>query len=288
MRGEPFQRRPAYSTLTETSQRRCLSQSPSSMPVRHVSNHVFPKAMPRSLAKVPVQRRTIAAYVERLVEAKVLYRCPRFDLKSRKSLRGEEKYYLADPGIYFVRNVDVRLNYGPALGNALYVYLRAQGYKLSAGRIGKLECDFIARKRNEYAYIQVSLSIVDPAVEEREYRPFRSIRDGYPRFLFTFDPLLQEREGVKHLNLIDFMASGGELMQRAKKKAAETRNANSDASKANTRVVGPRGIPERFRCPWAGARAACAACFFCLSKALTGVLLSIAYATWGAVGIVLI
>ena len=162
--------------------------------------------------KIPVQRRTIAAYVERLVEAKVLYRCPRFDLKSRKSLRGEEKYYLADPGIYFARNVDVRLNFGPALENALYLYLRARGYKLSVGRIGKLECDFIARKRNEYAYIQVSLSIVDPAVEEREYRPFRSIRDGYPRFLFTLDPLLQKREGVRHLNLMDFMASEGELM----------------------------------------------------------------------------
>ena len=165
-----------------------------------------------NVEKVAVQRRTISAYIERLVEAKVLYRCPRFDLKSRKSLRGEEKYYLADPGIYFARNVDVRLNYGPALENALYVYLRARGYRLSVGRIGKLECDFIARKRNEYAYIQVSLSIVDPAVEEREYRPFRSIRDGYPRFLFTLDPLLQEREGVRHLNLMDFMASDGELM----------------------------------------------------------------------------
>lgn len=162
--------------------------------------------------RVAVERRTIAAYIQMLVDAKVLYRCERFDLKSRKSLRGEEKYYLADPGIYFARNVDVRLNYGPSLENALYIYLRSRGYKLSVGRIGKLECDFIARRRNAYAYIQVSMTIADRDVEEREYRPFGYIRDGYPRYLFTLDPLLQERDGVRHLNMVSFMKDNGDLI----------------------------------------------------------------------------
>lgn len=162
--------------------------------------------------RIAVERRTIAAYIQMLVDAKVLYRCERFDLKSRKSLRGEEKYYLADPGIYFARNVDVRLNYGPSLENALYIYLRSRGYKLSVGRIGKLECDFIARRRNAYAYIQVSMTIADRDVEEREYRPFGYIRDGYPRYLFTLDPLLQERDGVRHLNMVSFMKDDGDLI----------------------------------------------------------------------------
>lgn len=161
--------------------------------------------------RIAVERRTIAAYIQMLVDAKILCRCERFDLKSRKSLRGEEKYYLADPGIYFARNVDVRLNYGPSLENALYIYLRSRGYRLAVGRIGKLECDFIARKRNSYAYIQVSMTIADRSVEEREYRPFGYIRNGYPRYLFTLDPLLQNREGVKHLNLISFMKNEGDL-----------------------------------------------------------------------------
>lgn len=162
--------------------------------------------------RIAVERRTIAAYIQMLVDAKVLYRCERFDLKSRKSLRGEEKYYLADPGIYFARNVDVRLNYGPSLENALYIYLRSRGYKLSVGRIGKLECDFIARRRNAYAYIQVSMTIADRDVEEREYRPFGYIRDGYPRYLFTLDPLLQERDGVRYLNMVSFMKDNGDLI----------------------------------------------------------------------------
>lgn len=162
--------------------------------------------------RIAVERRTIASYIQMLVDAKVLYRCERFDLKSRKSLRGEEKYYLADPGIYFARNVDVRLNYGPSLENALYIYLRSRGYKLSVGRIGKLECDFIARRRNAYAYIQVSMTIADRNVEEREYRPFGYIRDGYPRYLFTLDPLLQERDGVRHLNMVSFMKDNDDLI----------------------------------------------------------------------------
>ena len=162
--------------------------------------------------RIAVERRTIASYIQMLVDAKVLYRCERFDLKSRKSLHGEEKYYLADPGIYFARNVDVRLNYGPSLENALYIYLRSRGYKLSVGRIGKLECDFIARRRNAYAYIQVSMTIADRDVEEREYRPFGYIRDGYPRYLFTLDPLLQERDGVRHLNMVSFMKDNDDLI----------------------------------------------------------------------------
>ena len=165
----------------------------------------------RNVEKVAIERRTISAYIQMLVDAKILYKCQRFDLKSRKSLRGEEKYYLADPGIYFARNVDVRLNYGPSLENALYIYLKSRGYKLSVGRIGKLECDFIARDYELYAYIQVSMTIADRDVEEREYRPFSHIKDGYPRYLFTLDPLLQRREGVRHLNMIDFMKNNGKL-----------------------------------------------------------------------------
>ena len=80
----------------------------------------------------------------------------------------------------------------------IYLYLASRGYELSVGRIGKLECDFIARRRNAYAYI--------------EYRPFGHIRDGYPRYLFTLDPLLQERDGVRHLNMASFMQDGGDLI----------------------------------------------------------------------------
>jgi predicted AAA+ superfamily ATPase len=86
---------------------------------------------------VTVKKQTLAGYLELLSNAKLLYKCPRFDLKSRRSLRGEEKYYLADAGIYFARNVDTTPNYGPLLENVTYTYLRSRGYGVSA-RIGPL------------------------------------------------------------------------------------------------------------------------------------------------------
>lgn len=144
--------------------------------------------------------------------AKVLYRCPRFDVKSRRSLQGGEKYYLADTGIYFARNVDATLNYGPLLENVTYTYLRSCDYDVSVGSVGKLELDFIARRTGDsYAYVQVSMSVVDPGVEEREYRPFRNVRDSWPCYLLTLDPLPEGKDGVRHLNLTEMMARGDDL-----------------------------------------------------------------------------
>ena len=165
----------------------------------------------KEVEKVSVKRETLAGYIRLLENAKILYKCERFDLKSRRSLHGEEKYYLADPGIYFARNTDVRTSYGPSLENILYTYLRSCGYIVSVGRIGNLEVDFITRKHDDYAYIQVSMTIADKNVEDREYRPFSKIRDNYPQYLFTLDPLLLKRDGVTHINLMDFLKENSNL-----------------------------------------------------------------------------
>ncbi|WP_130811334.1 ATP-binding protein [Olsenella sp. Marseille-P4559] len=166
----------------------------------------------RNTQGIPIKRETLASYIELLVKAKLLYRCDRFDMKSKRSLQGGEKYYLADTGIYFARNVNATMDYGPLLENAVYTYLKYKDYRVSVGRIGKLEVDFIARRADEgYAYIQVSLSVADRAVEEREYRPFSRVRDNYPQYLLTLDPLPLERDGVTHHNLVELMASSDEL-----------------------------------------------------------------------------
>ena len=149
---------------------------------------------------------TLNGYLKILENAKIIYKCPRFDVKSKKSLRGEQKYYLADLSIYFSRNVDARINYGPFLENIVYNYLCAKGYKVSVGRIGALECDFITRLNDEYRYVQVAMTIMDERTENREYMPFTKIRDNYPKYLLTIDTLLQKRDGVIHKNIIDFIA----------------------------------------------------------------------------------
>jgi hypothetical protein len=160
-----------------------------------------------------VRKETIYNYLQILQDAKIVSKCRRFDLKSKRSLNGEEKYYLSDLSFYFARNVDNRINYGPVLENIVYRYARMMGYEASVGKIGNLEVDFILRnQRQDYAYVQVAQTIMAgpvnekgiPFTEEREYRPLESIKDNYPKYLLTMDHLLQKRDGVKHENIVAF------------------------------------------------------------------------------------
>lgn len=157
--------------------------------------------------KVPIRRETLNRYIQILVDAKILYRCSRLDMKSRRSLAREEKYYLSDLGLYFALNTDNRINYGPVLENVVYRYARSMGYEASVGRIGRLECDFVLRDQAlDYSYVQVAMTIADRSVEDREYRALERIRDSYPKYVLTMDRLLQKRSGIVHANIVDFVA----------------------------------------------------------------------------------
>lgn len=158
----------------------------------------------RNVEKINVTKATIRNYIDILLSAKILYKCERFDQKSKRVLGGECKFYLADLSIFFAMNTDNRINYGASLENIVFLYLLSKDYKVSVGRIGKLECDFITRDfDNQYTYIQVSQTVTDPITEQREYRPFSLIKDGYPRYLLTLDALKNQRDGVKHIDILD-------------------------------------------------------------------------------------
>ena len=159
---------------------------------------------------VLIGRTTITRYIKALVDAKVLYECKRFDVKSKRALSGEKKYYLADLSIYFARNTDNRINYGPVMENIVYIYARSLDYSVSVGRIGALECDFILRDPDlMYSYVQVAYTIMaSRETEDREYRALESIRDNYPKYVITADTLIQKRNGIKHVNLMSFMKNG--------------------------------------------------------------------------------
>ncbi len=161
----------------------------------------------------PISEATLAKYIKALLDAKILYECPRFDMKTKKSLSGEKKYYLADLSFYFVQNTDNRINYGPVLENITYVYAKSHDYSVSVGRIGKLECDFILWDNEmQYSYVQVSYTTaLSKETEDREYRPLESIKDNYPKYVATMDTLLQRRNGIAHINIADFMKNGKEF-----------------------------------------------------------------------------
>lgn len=158
-------------------------------------------------AGIKVRRETINKYIEILINAKIIYQCDRFDMKSKRALKGEKKYYLSDSSFYYVLNTDNRINYGPALENVVYTYARSKKYTVSVGRIGLLECDFILRDDHlNYSYLQIAYTILDTIkTEDREYAPLESIKDNYPKYVLTTDFLIQKRNGIIHVNIANFI-----------------------------------------------------------------------------------
>lgn len=156
---------------------------------------------------VKIIKSTVSKYIQALVDAKILNECKRFDMKSKKSLSGEQKYYLSDLSFFYSQNTDNQINYGPVLENIVYTYSKSLGYSVSVGRIGKLECDFILRNNQmDYSYIQVAYTIaLSKETEDREYLPLERIKDNYAKYVVTTDYLLQKRNGIKHINIIDHM-----------------------------------------------------------------------------------
>lgn len=160
-----------------------------------------------------ITRETLNRYIQILIDAKILYKCERFDLKSRKSISGEQKYYLADLSFYFAVNTDNRINYGPVLENIVYIYAKAKEYAVSVGRIGKLECDFILRNpAMQYSYVQVAMTIQSSIdTENREYSPLEAIRDNFPKYVVTRNDLIQKRNGIIHVNIGPFMRDSSQF-----------------------------------------------------------------------------
>lgn len=167
------------------------------------------KSLQEALAKngLDIKRETLMRYIDALVQSKIIYCCERFDMKSKRALSGEKKYYLADTSLYFAANTDNRINYGPTLENMVYIYAKSLNYKVSVGRIGKLECDFVLRDNDlNYSYVQVAYTINESkATEDREYASLEMIKDNYPKYVVTTDYLLQKRNGINHVNILDFM-----------------------------------------------------------------------------------
>ena len=163
--------------------------------------------------KEPIKKDTVYRYLDILESAKIISKCKRFDMKSRKSINGDEKYYLGDLSFYFATNVDGRINYGPILENIIYNYVKSKRYQISVGQIGNIEVDFILKDlMDKYSYVQVARTIYGEEDEqgvdktqEREYRSLEQIHDNYPKYILSLDYLLQQRNGIIHENIINFM-----------------------------------------------------------------------------------
>lgn len=153
-----------------------------------------------------VSASTISEYVNALRENYLLYRVPRYELKGRRILSSQDKYYLGDLGLRFWLLGRRAGDVGHRVENAVYLELRRRYNRVYVGRLGDSEVDFVALDQDGPSYYQVSLSVLDEATLDRELRPLQSIRDNYPKYLLTTDRIGNgSHAGILQINLVDWL-----------------------------------------------------------------------------------
>lgn len=154
-----------------------------------------------------VDLNTIYNYLNALESAYVARRIPRYDIRGKEILRTSEKYYVGDQAlVYAVMGYKDRL-IGGILENIVMLELERRGYKVFVGKFGVREVDFVAERKDEKVYVQVSYTpTVAESTLEREFAPLLSVRDNYPKYVVTMDDFWRGNvEGVRHKHLADFL-----------------------------------------------------------------------------------
>ena len=149
---------------------------------------------------------TIESWLNGLLEAFVLYKANRYDVKGKRLLKTNAKYFVSDVGLrYFLLGGEG--DFGHILENVVYLELCRRGYDdVFIGKVYNNEVDFIAKRGADLEYYQVVYSMSDKKTEEREFKSLNTINDHNPKFILTHDRLFREsNNGIKTLNVLDWL-----------------------------------------------------------------------------------
>ena len=181
--------------------------------VKFVAAHIGSQVSPSSISKAlkadnqGVHHATVEKFIGYLVESFVFYCVHRFDIKGKKQLATQEKYYLVDVGFLNVLiGRDRTANRGHILENIVYLELLRRGYKIWTGTLRNAEIDFTVKNRNgDIEYYQVSWTISNAETERREFTPLEMVNDNYPKFLLSTESFPQSRAGIIHKNVFEWL-----------------------------------------------------------------------------------
>ncbi|OPL08286.1 MAG: ATPase [delta proteobacterium ML8_F1] len=152
-----------------------------------------------------VSTETIYNYIDYCKAACFLHLVQREDLMGKKLLQFQEKIYIADHGIREAVFGNNMRDINQTLENIVYMELLGRGYDVHIGKNANNEVDFVALIGNLRVYIQVSYLLASDETVEREFSALESISDNYPKYVVTMDEIDRSRNGIKHMNIKDFL-----------------------------------------------------------------------------------
>ena len=181
--------------------------------VKFMASNIGSALSPNNISKIlkndgqTIHHSTVEKYLDYLIESFVFYKVNRFDLKGRKQLATQEKYYLVDVGLLnILMGKDRSSNRGHILENIVYLELLRRGNKIWTGTDRNSEVDFVCRTSvGDINYFQVAWQLSDEKTMEREFSALEKIKDNYPKFLLTTDSYTQNRSGIKMLNVFQWL-----------------------------------------------------------------------------------
>ena len=152
-----------------------------------------------------VSPETVLGYLKACTDAFLFYQVKRQDLRGKKILTVNEKYYVADHGVreavFGGNQRDINL----VLENIVYLELLRRGYVVTVGKVGDKEIDFICESQGNRLYIQVAYLLASEETIQREFGVYERVRDNYPKYVLTLDEFDMSRDGINHRNIRDFL-----------------------------------------------------------------------------------